>query len=108
MPDLAVEYHLACQSNKRVVMIIKGSKGAEYRVDGELPCGDAARWYCTCKGYEFRHTCRHIEEAKKTVCGWNAFVQGGDPKDVPVDDEHPNGKACPKCGGEITSIGWGV
>jgi hypothetical protein len=108
MPDLTVEYHWACMSNMRVAFDIKGSKGNTYRVDAHRPRGDQAQWHCTCKGFEFRGKCKHVEQAKKKVCGWNAFLQGGEPVDVPVDDEHPNGKACPKCGGEITSIGWGV
>ena len=38
---------------------IKGSKGDKYLVT-RAPTG----WTCTCKGFEFRKSCRHITEAQ--------------------------------------------
>lgn len=41
---------------------IDGSKGKQYTVvfDGHF-------WSCTCPGFNFRKTCRHITEARETV-----------------------------------------
>lgn len=104
MPDLCVEYYWMCDTNISNVFTIKGSKGDEYRVDYDHRLG----WTCSCKGFKFRRACKHIEQAKKKHCGWNEFIEGGDAVEVNDDDEHPNGRACPKCGGMVTSQGWGV
>jgi len=105
MPDLTVEYHWMCQDNDRFLTYIKGSKGDEYRVDFT---GRNQEWHCSCKGFQFHHTCKHVQEAEKKRCTWNAFHDDGTPVDVQMDDEHPNGYACPRCGGEVTSQGYGV
>ena len=42
---------------------VEGSKGNSYRVEAF-----DGLWRCSCKGYEFRRKCRHIEEVK-TSCG---------------------------------------
>ena len=42
---------------------VEGSKGQTYRVEAFNGV-----WRCSCKGYEFRRKCRHIEEVK-TSCG---------------------------------------
>lgn len=42
---------------------VEGSKGNSYRVEAFN-----GLWRCSCKGYEFRRKCRHIEEVK-TSCG---------------------------------------
>lgn len=34
--------------------------GGEY-----TPFVDADGWHCQCKGYQYRHTCRHIREASE-------------------------------------------
>ena len=39
---------------------VKGSKGNSYRVEAYN-----GSWRCSCKGYEFRRKCRHIEEVKR-------------------------------------------
>ena len=39
---------------------VKGSKGNSYRVEAY-----SGSWRCSCKGYEFRRKCRHIEEVKR-------------------------------------------
>ena len=41
---------------------VEGSKGQTYRVEAFNGV-----WRCSCKGYEFRRKCRHIEE-RKTTC----------------------------------------
>ncbi len=44
------------ESAKPQTKIVKGSKGQEYTVTlGKKP-------HCTCTGFQFRHTCKHITE----------------------------------------------
>ena len=40
-------------------------------------------------------------------CNWDESC-GGRPKEVPVDDSHPYGKACPDCGDDVFSRPHGV
>lgn len=41
-------------SSKVLSRVVRGSKGEEYRVVGGT---------CTCPGFQFRHTCKHVKEA---------------------------------------------
>jgi hypothetical protein len=41
------------------VVIVKGSKGDEYRVN-EVN----GNWSCTCSGFKFRGDCRHLKQAQ--------------------------------------------
>jgi len=43
------------QASKAEVKIVKGSKGQEYVVTNAL-----GKWHCTCTGFQFRRTCKHI------------------------------------------------
>jgi len=45
-------------------------------------------WSCTCKGFRFRGTCKHIEQAKPQRCGWNQCLE---PTTEATD-------TCPLCG----------
>ena len=39
---------------------VTGSKGDSYRVEAY-----SGSWRCSCKGYQYRRSCRHIEEVKR-------------------------------------------
>ena len=41
---------------------VRGSRGDVYTVTR-----DAVRWTCSCKGFEFRHACRHVAELAQTA-----------------------------------------
>jgi len=43
---------------------------------------------CTCKGYQFRKHCKHIDEAMTQLCNYHEQVDG--PPDIDG--------VCPKCG----------
>jgi len=99
MPDLNTEYHWVCESllwyQERVGS--SSNKGEGYNVT----C-DKGQWDCTCQGFRFRRTCKHVEAAKKKRCAWSAYVHGGEPV------EENGERKCPECGGPVTSQGYGV
>lgn len=84
MSDLTYEYYWICESAQNwstkvgdYVVSYGFSHSGLYDYDYE----------CTCKGFQFRKKCKHIEEAKKLHCNWNQFVDGGSPAD----------SMCPRC-----------
>lgn len=103
MPDLSIEHHWLCKQNVSFSTHIKGSKGEDYLVELQ-----GRNWYCSCKGFKFRRNCGHIQQAKAKNCRWNGYIDGDDVVEVPVDDDHPNGYACSRCGGEVESQRYGV
>jgi len=62
--------------------------------------GDA---HCTCKAFKYARgsdkTCKHIEQARKEACGWNSFIDEGEPT--------ADGK-CPRCGADTFTVMYGV
>lgn len=42
------------------VYVVSGSKGDQYAVTHEKN-----KWYCTCQGFAFRKTCKHIAQAQE-------------------------------------------
>jgi len=102
-PDLSVENRWGCCDLDYFQTRIEGSADYTYLVICER-----GEWHCDCKGFKFRRTCRHIKEAEKKRCVWSEDTDGGEPNNVPVSDFFPNGKSCPKCGGEVFSYRVGV
>jgi hypothetical protein len=108
MPDFTLENAWTCASNVYWETKVTGSKGDVYTVHwGRLPesrameTGAQRGWQCTCQGYKYRGTCRHIREveASGARCGWNSVL------DVSAECAHDgNGEACcPECGGRVRS-----
>lgn len=48
-------------SDKILTRTVKGSKGETYTVSRTA----RGRWSCTCQGFQFRNTCRHIKEVSE-------------------------------------------
>lgn len=86
MPDLTIEHFYYCDSVENFTYKIEGKP---YTVKhGPTAFGSYNYdWSCDCKSFQYRHRCKHIEEAKQHFCGWNQFTDGGQPRDG----------LCPKC-----------
>lgn len=98
---LSIETRLGCEDLNYFQATIEGS-AQDYKVYCER-----GKWHCDCKSFQFRGSCKHVTEASKKRCTWSDD-HDCEAKIVPVDDEHPLGKACPKCGGPVFSYKVGV
>ena len=104
MPDFNIVAYYHCITAEHFHTQVTGSKGDKYDVEyGPTVSGPYEYdWSCTCPSFKFRGKCKHIEGAKKKVCGWMQFTEGGEP--VEVNGE----KRCPKCGEEVSVRNWAV
>lgn len=98
MPTRNEKTFYRCNSTKKWEQKVKGSKGDIYYVRfrqqyNENSVVDFA-FDCTCKGYNYRAKCRHIDLVKKlgAYCGWDQFLRGGE-----LNEEG----RCPSCGGDV-------
>lgn len=58
---------------------------------------------CSCKGYQFRHKCKHADEADKTRCHWHQNYSA----EVQTEEQEAE-MVCPRCGGETMYVKVGV
>lgn len=104
MPDLTVEGAWTCATNVHYETEVSGSHGGSYRVWwGRLSPSRANReyclygWHCECPGFRYRHTCRHVKEAEKERCGWNACLE----PTLEAGRDSSGEPCCPECGGPV-------
>lgn len=84
MTDFNIEYVPVCSTTRGAIFNIGGYKQ-------EYSPRDRYEWSCTCKGFQFRHTCKHITEAAKSMCSWNSMW----------DEETQTVEGvCPRCGAD--------
>lgn len=101
MHDFITEVFLWCKSNEFWQTEVLGKDGVtKHTVTfGPVANGPYSHNYvCDCKGFQFRHTCKHIDEAKKKHCQWGHEAASGSPSPVPAD------RKCPDCGGELVGV----
>ena len=103
MPDLTIEYCYTCPSNVSWQKSYTGSQGP-YAVTYNQWNGPDM-YHCTCPGFKYRKTCKHVEAAKKERCGWGWEAYCGS-KETPV--EKGGKKFCPNCGEEVEIVKVGV
>jgi len=76
---------------------IAGSNGEKHTV-----IIDRDYRHCTCKGFQFRKTCKHIQQVFSKACCWHQQHEEGEPIER-------NGKHyCPRCDAELESVRVGV
>lgn len=105
MKNSIEEIYYACKTYIYWEISIEGNNDTytvKYDKESHKSKGTEYDYSCTCKGYQFRGTCRHIEEAKKKHCNWFQFDNGEAPKEI------QDRKVCPKCGEECIKIKVGV
>jgi hypothetical protein len=103
MPDLTLHNARWCAENEYAERTYKSSDGkTEYTCTyGGTNSGEyAMSWHCTCSGFRFRKTCKHVEIAEASRCtyGWEAAA--GSPVEM--------GEECPECGGATTVMSYAV
>lgn len=108
MPDFMMESAWTCASNFYFERTVVGSGGDLYVVRWGrlteariLETGAQHGWQCTCKGYKYRGTCRHIREVESSGerCGWNAEMEPtAEPYRNGLNNDEPE---CPQCGGAL-------
>lgn len=86
-----------CQGNEQDSVTVTGSRGDEYHLSygSHNPGEYQYNWACTCKGYQHRGRCRHVDQAEQARCdyGWGASAGSPLPDDVWVGKD----KRCPNC-----------
>jgi hypothetical protein len=109
MPDFDLVATWLCASNTYWETTVQGSSGDEYVVHwGLFPESLQERfccqhgWQCTCKGFKFRATCRHVKavEADDPRCAWNAELEPG----AECAHDSNDDPCCPECGGRVTAM----
>jgi len=111
MPDLTIEAAWTCCTNVEWQTEVVGSRGDKHVVHYGLlepvqrrKQGCLNGWTCSCQGFKFRGTCRHIEQVKGDRCAWNAVLEPSMQAEVNAAGE----RCCPLCGGPVTVINVGV
>lgn len=97
-----------CVGNEQATVTVVGSRGDTHTLNysSHNPGPYQCNWSCTCKGFEHRGKCRHIDQAEKNRCdyGWEAAAGSPMPDDVWVGDD----KCCPKCGEPSRAMRYAV
>jgi len=104
MPELNIEYRWMCRSNVEWCKEVQGNSGVYVVEWGRVHDRDCDYGFtCTCPGFKYRGTCRHIREVSSERCAWHQ--EYNNPEFAEVNDDDPK---CPRCGGELTSCAIGV
>jgi hypothetical protein len=88
MPDLTIEIYPMCSQMERYERADCGYYQEYFR----------GQWHCTCPGFKFRKTCKHVKVAESVRCTWHGAY------DEPQEKEGE----CPHCGGPTVYVQVGV
>ena len=89
MPDLTIVYAQQCH---------KAGTDAQWNVGGYSQYFHIGGLQCTCKGFQFRKKCKHIDEIEHTRCTWHSMYS------EPQTEEQEENHVCPECGGETVTV----
>lgn len=90
-----------CSSNENYELDFRGRNDEVYTVsyNRHNPGPYAVNWGCTCPGFKFRKSCKHVILAEKKHCGYGAEAAMGSPEPDLQDK-----KTCPKCGAPTSVV----
>lgn len=116
MVDLDTKTAWICGSNVSFECYFPSSSGAnDYIVKfGKLPVSEMQRqgtqngWSCTCPGFKFRGTCRHVSQCAELRCGWNVQMDPSLSTDYRSKSTSDGNRCCPECGGDVVPVSVGV
>ena len=100
MPDLDVIYIQVCAAYSLADKVKSSRSDTEYDVLVSL---DGSMDRCSCPGFQFRRKCKHVDELRTKLCGWNEQID-----DIQQTPQQEVEAICPKCGGDTQTIRWGV
>lgn len=94
-----IETFLWCPSNEGDVQYFEGSNGEQYTCTygAHVPGEYQNNWACTCKGFQYHKTCKHIKKADELRCGYGWEAACGSPAQFPD-------RKCPKCGADAVPV----
>jgi hypothetical protein len=111
MPDLNVTAVWTCRSNVDWQKEVVGSNGDRCVVRFSRLYGRELHRQgvmyghtCTCKGFEVRGRCRHVEALKTERCGWNGEFE----PTAQCNYDESGQPCCPMCGGPVEAVSVGV
>lgn len=91
MPDLTYEIVSQCVEDRDRVWTIGG-----YRQNYVYYLNE---FECTCKGYQFRKSCKHLKELESKRCTWHSMFS---------EEEQTEEGKCPVCGGATEYVRFAV
>ncbi len=108
MPDLDIVYKQQCMEwmHKSVEVPSSSDPSKTYTVTADF--SETRRreneYHCTCKGYQFRKMCKHVQHVidNKLICDWHQMWGMGQSK------EEKENYICPKCKGKTEVVRVGV
>lgn len=95
MPDLTTEYRQRCNHNAYTESVPSSSGNGTYDVHVWKNSEGEVFGRCDCKGFEFRGTCKHVNELKTKLCDWDQ--ETGPEAQTPHQEMEC---LCPRCGSE--------
>lgn len=106
MPDLDIVTTWTCSTNQYWRKEVPASGGGIHIVEwkAQPPSADVQYdWACTCKGFQYRGHCKHIDSVKQERCGWNETLEAGVEAEL-INDTF----CCPECWAPAIPIRVGV
>jgi hypothetical protein len=101
--EMNIEYAWTCKTNLEYgpIKVESSTGGGDYHVSwGPLdPSADTQFGpECSCKGFQFRAECRHVQIMEDQRCGWNSCLE----PTIPSEYDSEGDPVCPECSGPVT------